>query len=226
VSYHLKNHEPSNHETANHESERVTERKQRARQEARSTRKGISEADRTQMSQTICAHIETFLLSIPSGPAKIVLTYFSAGSEVNLSGLLDAVGPQLGEPRERMMFGAPIVEGEIMRFGCVRRGEDGSPQTIVGPFGLREPDGPPVELAHVGLVLVPLLAFDSQGNRLGSGKGFYDRFLAANPVLKQRAVIMGVAFEAQRVEDLPTEAHDYRLDAVVTEAGVWTRDKS
>lgn len=176
-------------------------------------RKGISEADRKHMSQTICAHIETFLLSIPSSPAKIVLTYFAAGSEVNLNGLLT---------RKPMTFGAPIVEGENMRFGCVRRGDDGSPRTILGPFGLQEPDGPPVELEHVGLVLVPLLAFDSEGNRIGSGKGFYDRFFAANPVLKRRAVVMGVAFEAQRVEDLPTEPHDYRLDTVVTEGGITT----
>jgi 5-formyltetrahydrofolate cyclo-ligase len=208
---------------ASDDSAMVAERKQRARREARAKRKGLSEADRSDMSQTICAHIESVLLSIPS---KTVLTYFAAGSEVDLSGLLDAGEPQLGTPRERMMFGAPIVEGEIMRFGCVRRGQDGSPQTTVGPYGLQEPDGEPVELAHVGLVLVPMLAFDSRGNRLGSGKGFYDRFLATNPILKQRALIMGVAFEAQRVEDLPTEAHDYRLDAVVTEAGIRVRDKS
>jgi 5-formyltetrahydrofolate cyclo-ligase len=220
VSNNTTNDGPVNDESAIVESAMVAERKQRARREAREVRKSLSEVDRSDMSQTICAHIETLLLSIPSSPTKTVLTYFAAGSEVNLSGLLDAGGPQLGTPRERMVFGAPVVEGEIMRFGCVRRGEDGSPQTTVGPYGLQEPDGAPVELAHVGLVLVPLLAFDSQGKRLGSGKGFYDRFLATSSVLKQRALIMGVAFEAQRVEDLPTEAHDYRLDAVVTEAGI------
>ena len=112
-----------------------------------------------------------------------------------------------------------------MRFGHVRRGKDLSPQTMLGPYGLREPDGPPVVLDDVGLVLVPLLAFDSLGNRIGSGKGFYDRFFAtnrslANRLLANRAVLMGVAFSAQRIEPLPVEPHDHQLDAVVTELGI------
>jgi 5-formyltetrahydrofolate cyclo-ligase len=192
----------------------IDQRKQLARTAARSARRALSLEDRSAKAQLIRSHIVS---SKAWAESNLVLTYFAAGSEVDLSGLL-----QMSVSPGPSTFGAPIVEGENMRFGCVRRGGDGSPQTTVGPYGLQEPDGPPVELEHVGLVLVPLLAFDLEGNRLGSGKGFYDRFFAANPVLKQRTEIMGVAFEAQRVEDLPTEPHDYRLDAVVTEAGITT----
>jgi 5,10-methenyltetrahydrofolate synthetase len=215
------------------------ERKQLARSIARSNRKALSVDDRTAKSLVICTHIAT---SIEWAESKAVLTYFAAVSEVDLRELFrissepqaassthnvaatvhenppsphpssDALGPKT--------FGAPIVEGHTMRFGTVRTGEDGNPQVAAGPYGLREPDGPPIQLELVGLVLVPLLAFDSLGNRLGSGKGFYDRFLVTNPKLANRATIMGVAFGAQEVDHLPTEPHDYQLDAVVTEGGI------
>ena len=161
-----------------------------------------------------------------------VLTYFATGFEVALSELFSPVEGRhaddlviqnltVGTPAPKT-FGAPIVEGENMRFGHVRIGQDGSPQTTLGPYGLRETDGPPVTVSEVGLILVPLLAYDTNGNRLGSGKGFYDRFFAANPELGEHAVIMGVAYSAQFVDALPTEPHDYPLDAVVTELGITT----
>ncbi len=194
---------------------RIDRRKQLARTTARSARKALSVEDRSVKSTLICSHV---ISSKAWAESNVALTYFATGSEVDLSGLF-----HMGHAPGASTFGAPIVEGEDMRFGYVRRDtNDGSPQTTVGPYGLQEPDGSPVELERVGLVLVPLLAFDSEGNRLGSGKGFFDRFFAENPVLKQRAVIIGVAFEAQRVRDVPTESHDYRLDAVVTEAGITT----
>ena len=69
------------------------------------------------------------------------------------------------------------------------------------------------------IVILPLLAFDGAGHRLGYGGGFYDRTLqklrAAGPV---HAV--GFAYEAQAVEQVPTEATDQPLDAIVTDAGI------
>jgi 5-formyltetrahydrofolate cyclo-ligase len=83
-----------------------------------------------------------------------------------------------------------------------------------GAFGVHEP------LAHwpaisPRVLLVPLLAFDAEGYRLGYGGGFYDRTLAA---LQARAI--GIAFAGQRVDFLPRDAHDYPLDAVLTEQGL------
>ena len=69
------------------------------------------------------------------------------------------------------------------------------------------------------VLIVPLLAFDARGYRLGYGGGFYDRTLeglrARGPVLA-----VGFAFDAQEVAEVPTEPTDQRLDAVVTESGV------
>lgn len=87
-----------------------------------------------------------------------------------------------------------------------------------GAFGILEPskDWP---LAFPKILLVPLLAFDRTGHRLGYGGGFYDRtldFLRANSTIRA----IGVAYAGQEVEALPREDHDHALDAVITENGV------
>lgn len=83
----------------------------------------------------------------------------------------------------------------------------------VGYFGIREPsaDCARTKLSAVDLILVPGVAFDRQGHRLGRGKGYYDRLLKTVRGLK-----CGVGFDEQLVEEIPVEAHDVRLDFVVT----------
>ena len=66
-------------------------------------------------------------------------------------------------------------------------------------------------LDRFDLILVPGLAFDKSGARLGRGRGFYDRFLAGITGFR-----VGVCFDWQLVESVPVEAHDIRMDAVVT----------
>ncbi|HWD49452.1 MAG TPA: 5-formyltetrahydrofolate cyclo-ligase [Rhizomicrobium sp.] len=85
-------------------------------------------------------------------------------------------------------------------------------------FGILEPskDAP---LAYPHILLVPLLAFDMRGHRLGYGGGFYDRtldFLRANSTVRA----IGVAYAGQEVAELPREDHDHVLDAIITENGV------
>jgi 5-formyltetrahydrofolate cyclo-ligase len=87
-----------------------------------------------------------------------------------------------------------------------------------GAYGIPEPakDWP---LAYPKILLVPLLAFDRHGHRLGYGGGYYDRtldFLRANSTVRA----IGVAYAGQEVDELPREAHDHPLDAVITEQGV------
>lgn len=84
------------------------------------------------------------------------------------------------------------------------------------PYGIPVPDStaiaPPPDV-----VLLPLVAFDGQGFRLGYGGGYFDRTLAA---LVPRPLTLGVGFELARVADIHPEAHDIPLDRIVTEAGV------
>ena len=78
-----------------------------------------------------------------------------------------------------------------------------------GRFGIAEPIGQAVE--SIDLVLVPALAIDGQGNRLGKGKGFYDRFLA-----NYEGPCYAVVFDEEVLDNLPTEGHDRKVNGVIT----------
>ncbi len=88
----------------------------------------------------------------------------------------------------------------------------------VPPLGLWEPPqgGPVLPAAAIDFVVVPCLACDKEGHRLGRGGGFYDRFLAQGSFYKA-----AVCRQAFLQDILPTEAHDETVDAVVTEAGIY-----
>ena len=87
---------------------------------------------------------------------------------------------------------------------------------LPGPFGNHEPaeDAP---APSPDLVLVPGLAFDRSGFRLGRGGGFYDRFLESFP---SHPVLCGVCFSCQIVPNVPREAHDARVDWILSEDGL------
>jgi len=78
-------------------------------------------------------------------------------------------------------------------------------------FGFAEPHGPTAQLDPVDLIIVPALAIDQRGNRLGKGKGYYDRALAGN-----LAPVAAVVYEHELLEALPAEAHDRPVEFVVT----------
>jgi 5-formyltetrahydrofolate cyclo-ligase len=84
--------------------------------------------------------------------------------------------------------------------------------------GLKNPvTGVPVPLAEIDLVVTPALGFDKNGNRLGRGGSYYDRFFA-NEELK--AAKCGLAFQEQVVDSLPTSEYDKAVDFLVTDEGV------
>ena len=85
---------------------------------------------------------------------------------------------------------------------------------VAGEFGALIPAEGPWVVPQV--VIVPLLAFDARGYRLGYGGGFYDRTLAGLPLARR----IGFAFAAQEVDEVPIDGFDQRLDAMVTEQGV------
>jgi len=90
-----------------------------------------------------------------------------------------------------------------------------TPETdlCLGQFGIREPTDscPQIPLNHLDLILVPGVAFDLHGRRLGRGKGFYDHLLAA-----VRGNTCGVAFDEQIVDAVPVEPHDVLLNCILT----------
>jgi 5-formyltetrahydrofolate cyclo-ligase len=89
----------------------------------------------------------------------------------------------------------------------------------LGPYGQLQPPADAPEAAPA-LVFVPLLAFTAAGARLGQGGGHYDRWLAENPA----AIPIGMAWDAQRLDSIPLEAHDRPLAAVVTPTRLFERE--
>ena len=149
----------------------------------------------------------------------------------------------LGEPAGRALLGYLPLPGELDVMACLawwlqgdgRLGApvvDWSAGTMVagalsglddaclriGKHGVREPASDQVmPLDQMDMILVPGLAFDDAGKRLGRGGGFYDRLLAGMAGDVRR---IGVCFDQQRANAVPVDAHDQRVDVLVTPAGV------
>ena len=89
--------------------------------------------------------------------------------------------------------------------------------TVASKWGIREPITPSgIDVNDLDIVLVPLVAFTNLGQRLGRGRGFYDRTFASSP----RPILIGVAHEIQRARLLNTDDSDVRLDGIVSENGL------
>ena len=144
------------------------------------------------------------------GRFSIVAGYWAQGSEMNPRPVLDAI---LGLEPGKMRAALPVAvdRGSALSFRLWRPDE----RLVPDAFGIPAP--PPIaEEVLPNLVLAPLLAFDRQGGRLGQGAGHYDRTL--KNLKAQRAVfVLGLAFSGQEIDAVPTDAHDQRLDAILTE---------
>lgn len=161
----------------------------------------------TELSAAVVAGIGEFE---PFRAARTVLTYLAFGSEVDLSALTAVSGKR---------FAVPLThEPDSLLTFHLLAGAD----LLTSRSGLREPlaAAPQVGLGEVDLVLVPGLAFDVTGARLGYGKGFYDRFLAQLSALDPSVPTVGVTLEDLVLDALPAEAHDVRMSHLATEAGV------
>ena len=109
----------------------------------------------------------------------------------------------------------PMVDWDIEEMIAVRCNSFDH-DIVRGPYGLREPAGSvPFPPEEIDFIVVPALAYDRTGRRLGRGGGFYDRFLAHS---KLTAVPCGLAFGVQVIEHVPAAAHDRPVKLLVTDA--------
>ena len=145
------------------------------------------------------------------GQAQIVAGYFPIGTELDPRPLMT----EFQARGSRLCL--PVMSGpeDALNFHQWKMGES----LIQGSFGVHEPD-PTQNLLTPNLILVPLLAADKQGGRLGYGKGYYDRTISR--LRAEGAVIcVGLAFEEQIVDQVPVDPHDQALDWVVTEKSAY-----
>ncbi len=183
-------------------------RKAALRAELRARRDALDAGERAAAARAIEARVAA---SPSVKTAHVVHCYVGIGSEVATEALIRG----LLERGQRVV--CPRVSGQ----GELDHLEVSEIESLVaGPMGLREPDArwaEPADLAEVDVMLVPALAFDRRGIRLGYGGGYYDGAIAE---LRERgrATVIGLAYEAQVVDELPREAHDQPVDLIVTEA--------
>ncbi len=155
-------------------------------------------------------------------PGRRIGLYLATNEEIDTLPLLQLAarrGCRIALPRvinlrhDRMRF-FDLPRGTrfgSMRIGAVRR----------GAFGILEPGaGSPRAAREMDLVLMPLVGFDLKGNRIGMGRGFYDRHFSFRLRHAQcrRPLLVGLAYAVQQVPSLPHAAHDVPLDAIVTES--------
>ncbi len=125
--------------------------------------------------------------------------------------------PAMAEAAAHGMVGVPVIAGEGLPLRFSRWTPDCA--LIDGPFGARIPADP--AYFEPEILIVPLVAFDAAGNRLGYGGGFYDRTLEQLRA-RRATLVIGFAFDAQEAEALPQEPTDQPLDMIVTESRVVT----
>lgn len=149
-----------------------------------------------------------FIKTVPVPAGSIVGGYWPIGDELD-------VLPLLGALREKgIALALPVVvgPGQPLTFRAWRPGDE----MVPGAHGISVPLATAETLIPT-LLIVPLLAFDREGWRLGYGAGYYDRTLEAFAGAGQPVTAVGVAYEAQEVPAVPHDDGDVRLTAVVTE---------
>ncbi len=179
------------------------------RRQARQCRRGLASEARARAEAAVCDHLDRAMRE--QGWRRIA-AYAATASELDLSLWfvrsrdepptihLPMIAADGGLSFRRWMIGSDLREG---------------PHGIAQPA----PDAAPAAPESLDAVLLPLLAFDDSGTRLGSGAGYYDRALAFRRTQAPPPLLVGIAFEAQRFDALPREPWDIPLDAIVTERG-------
>ena len=182
----------------------VSEIKKELRQRFRNIRLSISEGEKSELDRSVA---ENFLALAQYGEAEVLLVYISKDIEVGTELIIDQAlrdGKKVAAPK------CDIKTNE-MEFYIISSRDD----LAEGYYGLMEPDPdkcPEVEDFSGALCIVPALAYDRKGFRLGFGKGYYDRFLA-----RFGGVSAGLCYESCVCGELPRGEFDRRVNILVTE---------
>ncbi len=180
------------------------------RRQLRAYRRTLSAADRLRAAEVVAAHLHDFT---PLLDAERVAGYWAVDGELPLH---EVVGQAL---RRGQRYCLPVLdEGQRLRFRSWRSGE---PLTA-NRYGIPEPsEGEEIAPETINLVLLPLLAFDVSGNRLGSGAGYYDRTFAFRRAADAAApLLVGIGYAFQQRDAVPAADWDVPLDVACTDAGM------
>ena len=179
------------------------------RVEMRARRRGVSKPERARMAEALARHLGA---SLRVRRARRIACYLPNDGEMDLGPVMDflrAAGRQVL---------LPALHGAGLWFFPYDRETPLTPNR----FGIPEPDAPAhtrCPARNLDLVLMPLVAFDPSGNRLGMGGGFYDRTFSylRNRKFWTKPLLIGIAYEFQRLESLTPSPWDIPLQAIATE---------
>jgi len=173
-------------------------------------RRSVPEKLRETMSESIAKHAAALPQTVSARNVHLYLS-IPGSSEVSTVPLVD----RLDSMGKRMSV--PVVRGDAIISALYRKGQP----LVRAAFGQPEPESmAPVEESEIDIVLMPLLACDRNGYRIGYGKSFYDRFLgrlAREGIFPLR---IGLAFSVQCVDKVPVDSWDEPLDGIVLETGI------
>jgi 5-formyltetrahydrofolate cyclo-ligase len=173
-------------------------------------RRSITETSRIAMSWSIAGHVIGLPEILNAGSVHLYLS-IPALAEVSTAPIIDELAVMNKQLSVPVIRNGNLVSAAFKKGDSLRKGQFGQLEPVVPSF---------LDESHLDIVLLPLLAFDEKGYRLGYGKGFYDRFLKR---LSERGVNpcrIGLSFFRQRVDELPADPWDEPLDAVVHEHGI------
>ena len=195
----------------------IFEKRESIRSGTLSKRENLSLADRTERSKKITSlvveWIEKYEKNVKGNSLNAVMVYLSMMSEVETDGLIDFLFKQ------RKQVIAPVVDSERGEL-IPRQIHNLETDLKRHRYGMLQPkaDCPIYPLNQLEIIIVPGIAFDSKGYRLGYGKGFYDRFL---PKCKH-AITIGIAFHIQIVEDTYPQPWDISVQHIFSEEGMFS----
>lgn len=186
---------------------KIAIKRERVRAEALHRRDALTSEERTRLSQRIVDAAARWIQREGFGS---VMLYLNMRSEVETIGLLE------GLLNSGTQVCAPVVDTEQLEL-VPRRIQSPRTELVRHPYGMLEPSEacPIFPTEYLQLIVVPGIAFDRNGYRLGYGKGFYDRFLTKCP----HAVAIGLAYEIQLVEDTFPQTWDVPVQHIFTETG-------
>lgn len=176
---------------------------------------------RAAKSAVVCARLVELMDRLGAAAPHTVAVYAAMGSEVDPAAFAAAAAKRDWRVAYPCMFSAsdPAARGQRMCMRAVVAGDADAAPFIAHPtraFAATDIDSdrfPIVSAETLDMIVVPLVAFDRAGARLGYGGGCYDRYL---PILSPTCQIIGIAFDEQRVDHVPTDAHDLPLPNIVS----------
>jgi 5-formyltetrahydrofolate cyclo-ligase len=140
----------------------------------------------------------------------IIAAYYPSNYEVDILNFLKVA------TKKKFKIALPVIrQSNLMNF----RSWNFEDPLYVNKFGILEPKKTNKEIVP-DLIMVPLAAFDNKLNRIGYGKGYYDRSLKRNYKIKNNTVSLGIAYSFQKCKTIPINEYDCKLDYIFTEQGI------